>query len=53
MNMMENETWITHKKGGGNNGYNLDGKMRRLSAGNHLSNILHVWCFTVFNKAKN
>jgi hypothetical protein len=41
MNMMENETWVFHRRGGGN-GYNLDGKIKRLSAGNYPSNILHV-----------
>jgi hypothetical protein len=31
MNMMENEIWVVHRRGGGNIGYNLDGKIRRLS----------------------
>jgi hypothetical protein len=35
MNMMENETWVFHRRGGGNTGYNLDGKIRRLSKITH------------------
>jgi len=33
--MMENETWVVHMIGGGNIGYNLDGKIRRLSKITH------------------
>jgi hypothetical protein len=50
--MMENETWVVHMRGERNIGYNLDGKIRRLSKITH-QNILHVWCFTVFSKSKN
>jgi hypothetical protein len=35
MNTMENETWLVHWRGGGNIGYNLDGKIRRLSKITH------------------